>query len=451
MKNGVTIDSPNHNLEVQFYLSRKNAQAQYCVYYDKRKIIDTSLMGLVVKEGKILGEDVTVAGVKRSSFSGSWKPLYGERNEYPAHYNQAVVTLSDHKTGEPSLIITFRCYNEGVAFRYTVPAKDSLQTTTIAKELTEFSFPGPARAWISHSSQGAIYETPVDSMKGACERPVLIREDTVTWLALGEAEQVNFAWMKFIRSGESNYTLGASLDGEVQKQGTFSTPWRYIMAAGKPGKLLAHNYLLLNLNNPDQLKQTDWIKPGKVIREVTLTTRGALACIDFAARHKLQYILFDAGWYGAENSDTSDATRVAVDPARSRGPLDMQKVIHDGESKGIGVILYVNHIALEKQLDTLLPLYASWGIKGVKFGFVNVGTQKDNTWLMAAVRKAAEYHLMVDIHDDYRPTGYSRTYPNLMTQEGVRGDEESPPNDMVLKTLFTRMIAGAADQTNCYF
>jgi alpha-glucosidase len=129
----------------------------------------------------------------------------------------------------------------------------------------------------------------------------------------------------------------------------------------------------------------------------------------------------------------------------------MQKVIHYGESKGIGVILYVNHIALEKQLDTLLPLYASWGIKGVKFGFVHVGSQQANTWLMEAVRKAAKYHLMVDIHDEYRPTGYSRTYPNLLTQEGVRGDEESPKNDVVLRTLFTRMIAGAADQTNCYF
>jgi alpha-glucosidase len=96
-------------------------------------------------------------------------------------------------------------------------------------------------------------------------------------------------------------------------------------------------------------------------------------------------------------------------------------------------------------------LFRSWGIKGVKYGFVNVGPQEWTTWLHDAVRKAADHQLMVDIHDEYRPTGYSRTYPNLMTQEGIRGDEESPDNAMVLKTVFTRMIAGAGDHTNCYF
>jgi alpha-glucosidase len=102
-------------------------------------------------------------------------------------------------------------------------------------------------------------------------------------------------------------------------------------------------------------------------------------------------------------------------------------------------------------LDDILPLFRSWGIKGVKYGFVNVGPQEWTTWLHDAVRKAADHQLMVDIHDEYRPTGYSRTYPNLMTQEGIRGDEESPDNTMVLKTIFTRMIAGAGDHTNCYF
>jgi alpha-glucosidase len=160
---------------------------------------------------------------------------------------------------------------------------------------------------------------------------------------------------------------------------------------------------------------------------------------------------FDAGWYGHEYDEDSDATTISVDPKRSKGPLDLHEIISYAESKGIGIILYVNRRALEKQLDEVLPLYRSWGIKGVKYGFVNVGSQEWTTWLHDAVRKAAENQLMVDIHDEYRPTGYSRTYPNLMTQEGIRGDEESPDNVMVLKTLFTRMIAGAGDHTNCYF
>ncbi|MCH5374059.1 MAG: glycoside hydrolase family 97 catalytic domain-containing protein, partial [Planctomycetes bacterium] len=97
------------------------------------------------------------------------------------------------------------------------------------------------------------------------------------------------------------------------------------------------------------------------------------------------------------------------------------------------------------------PLYQSWGVKGVKYGFVNVGTQPWTAWLHDAVRRAAEHRLMVDIHDEYRPTGYSRTYPNLMTQEGIGGDETSPTNDQTLTILFTRMLAGAADNTICYY
>ena len=165
----------------------------------------------------------------------------------------------------------------------------------------------------------------------------------------------------------------------------------------------------------------------------------------------MQYVEFDAGWYGNEYDNSSDASTVTVDSKRSPGPLDLQKVVDYGKKKGVGVILYVNRRALEKQLDELLPLYKSWGIAGLKYGFVNVGPQKWTTWLHDAVRKAADYNLMVDIHDEYRPTGYSRTYPNLMTQEGIRGDEESPTTEHSLITAFTRMIAGAGDNTNCYF
>ncbi|RYF25185.1 MAG: alpha-glucosidase, partial [Flavobacteriales bacterium] len=143
--------------------------------------------------------------------------------------------------------------------------------------------------------------------------------------------------------------------------------------------------------------------------------------------------------------------RVMIDPARSKGPLDLQKVIAYAKTKDIGILLYVNRRALERQLDTLLPLYKKWGIKGIKFGFVQVGSQKWTNWLHEAVRKCAEFEMLVDVHDEYRPTGYNRTYPNLMTQEGIRGDEESPTNETILTTLFTRMIAGAGDQTNAYF
>jgi alpha-glucosidase len=210
---------------------------------------------------------------------------------------------------------------------------------------------------------------------------------------------------------------------------------------------LENNSILLNLNDSCALVDTSWIKPGKVIREVTLTTVGGKACVDFAVKYGLQYVLFDAGWYGRERDPKSDARCVSVGTS-----LDLPEVIGYGKERGIGVILYVNHIAAERQLDEILPLYRKWGVKGVKYGFVNVGAQQWTSWLHMAIRKAAENQLMVDVHDEYRPTGYTRTYPNLMTVEGIGGDEVSDrTNEQSIIAQFTRFLAGPADNTICYY
>lgn len=154
----------------------------------------------------------------------------------------------------------------------------------------------------------------------------------------------------------------------------------------------------------------------------------------------------DAGWYGPEMKMSSDATTVSPDK-----DLDISALCKYAESRGIGLMVYVNQRALVQQLDSLLPLYKKWGLKGIKFGFVQIGNQHWSTWLHDAVRKCAEYEMMVDIHDEYRPTGFSRTYPNLMTQEGIRGNEEMP--DATHNTIlpYTRFLAGAGDYTLCYF
>jgi len=222
--------------------------------------------------------------------------------------------------------------------------------------------------------------------------------------------------------------------------------------AEKPGQLLENDDIILNLNPPCEIANATWIRPGKVMREVTLSTKGAKELVDFAAQHNIGYIHFDAGWYGYEYTVESDATTVTVDPRRNPvNDLDMPGVIRYANDKGIGVFLYVNQRALYKQLDQLLPLYKKWGIRGLKFGFVHVGSHRWTTWMHDAVKKCAGYNLMVDIHDEYRPTGFSRTYPNLMTQEGICGNEEMP--DATHNTIlpFTRFIAGAADYTFCYY
>ncbi len=446
---GYSLASPDKKYLVTVGVNAPG-QLQYQISYEKKTIITPSSLNLAIGDNLLTGSHVSIISKKDTTVDYTWKPVYGERNMYRNHYRQMTVFLQGQQGC--MLQVVFRAYNEGIAFKYIISGSDKHQDTlTIHKELTAFSLPGDAEAWVTYSAQGVYKKMPVEKIEHPAERPLVIQEDNGLYLAIGEAALIDYTRMRLMLSPDKKNTLVSVLSGEVRLPLPAATPWRFVMAYTSPGQLVAHNYLLLNLNKPRALNDVSWIKPGKVIREVTLTSQGGKACIDFAAKHNLQYIEYDAGWYGPEYKDTSDATTVTLDPRRSKGPLDLKEVIRYGREKGIGIILYVNRRALEKQLDEILPLYQSWGIKGVKYGFVRVGSQRWTSWLHEAIRKAARHHLMVDIHDEFRPTGYTRTYPNFMTCEGIRGDEESPSNTHTLITMFTRMIAGPADNTVCYY
>jgi alpha-glucosidase len=444
----IQIKSPDGKITVTVGTGDSSA-VLYSVAIDDSIIIQNSRMGFLLGEGQEVGKNLEIISFSEMEVNQSWKPVYGERSEIKDRFNEAKIQLNEKSSLGRAFEITFRVYNEGVAFNYTFSAQSENESLHIQKELTEFRLTRNFECWASERAQSEIRKIQVNSIEKPVERPLVV--EAGNWLlAFGEAKLVDFARMKLL-AGENEISLVASLDGEAIVKLPYTTPWRTIMIGKSAGELLENNYFYENLNDPCAIEDVSWIKPGKVIREVTLTTQGGLACVDFAAENGLQYVEFDAGWYGNEYDDTSDATTITVDPKRSPGPLDLHQVIEYAETKGIGIILYVNRRALEKQIDEILPLYKSWGIKGVKYGFVQVGSQEWTNWLHEAVKKAAENKLMVDIHDEYRPTGFSRTYPNLLTQEGIRGDEESPSNEHTLITLFTRMLAGAGDNTNCYY
>lgn len=442
-KTNVICSSPNEDY-IMSIETNDQFGLSYSLSYLGEKVIDKATLGFEFQDGSNNKQEFEILDVVNNSVNSSWKPVYGERSEYPDVYNEMLISFKSEKLFR----LRVRSYNEGVAFRYEF-VKGNVK---IDNELTEFGLPANASTWSSISAQKKIIKSPISTIDDtAIERPLLVEIHDSLFVAIGEAALVDFARMKFIGKAAEPGTLVAELSSKVISKEPINTPWRFIMAGRKPGQILENNYLLLNLNAPNEINDVSWIKPGKVLREVTLTTQGGRACVDFAAKHNLQYVEFDAGWYGNEYDTASDATTITVDPRRSKGPLDLLGIIEYAKSKDIGIILYVNRRSLEKQLDDVLPLLKSWGVKGVKYGFVNVGSQQWTSWLHDAVRKAAKHELMIDIHDEYRPTGYSRTYPNLMTQEGIRGDEEAPPVSMVTKTIFTRMIAGAGDQTNCFF
>ena len=442
------LKSPDKNYRITVTVDDAG-KLTYSVTYKGTVVILPSSMGLMTEDSLMFGDNVSVISLDRKSHKGVWTPVYGERESYTDKYSQFVLKLNEIETGYNTTLF-FRAYNEGVAFRYRISNPNDSDTLRIKEELSEFALPGNTKAWVTVGAQGKISEMAVEELHQCAERPLVLQEESGMFVAIGEAAMVDFARMKFGKVDGRN-SLKACLAGSVKLPFPASTPWRFIMAGTKIGDILENNYLLQNLNKPNELSDVSWIKPGKVIREVTLTTQGGKACVDFAVKHNLQYVEFDAGWYGYEYNDSSDATTITLDPRRSKGPFDLHEIISYGKEKNIGVILYVNRRAMLKQLDDILPLYEKWGVKGVKYGFVGVGSQYWTDWLHDAIRKAAEHNLMVDVHDEYRPTGYERTYPNFMTCEGIRGDEESPSNEHTLKTMFTRTIAGAADNTVCYF
>ncbi|HEX3600598.1 MAG TPA: glycoside hydrolase family 97 N-terminal domain-containing protein [Lacipirellulaceae bacterium] len=448
-----TVESPNGRVRLDVKLLQRDSHAvvAYSIRFDDTLVIAESTIGFTPEDGVVIGDRLEqTAEPKRQSHSDEWRPVYGERSIVRDIYNELTLTLRD-SAAKCGMTLVFRCYDAGAAFQATLRPEVPKQGLAIKDENSEFCFLSDHVAWCTNSAQGKYESRRISEIRGEVERPLVVQVDGKKYVAIGEAGLVNYARMRLIRDPLASLCLCSKLSSAVKSEGELTTPWRVVMVASTPGELLTQNDIFLNLNKPRELKDTSWIKPGKVIRDTTLSNKGAKACIDFAASNNLQFIEFDAGWYGPERNDGSDATNITFDPGRKSGPFNLPGIIDYANHHDIGVILYVNQLALEKQLDDILPLYQKLGIAGVKFGFVQVGSQEWTAWLHEAVRKAADHRLMVDIHDEYRPTGYSRTYPNLMTQEGVRGDEASPSSEHELTTLFTRYLAGAADHTVCYF
>lgn len=421
---------------VHLVVKREDGRLSYAVNYGRRPMVLDSTLALEGWEpGRYLGSG------ERTSLS-IWRPLYGERAAIPDNFRE--LTLHFER-----LTLTFRAYEEGVAFRYRLEGKGAFE---FAAEHSEFRFPAGAMAWEEHGTEGEYFRVPAARIKDNCERPLTVDTNNGLWLSLAEAAQTNYPRMLL---GARDGAVVTQLDGNIKGMLPFETPWRVLVLGRRPGDLLERNYLILNLSAPQALADSSWIKPGKVIREVTLSTRGGKAAVDFAATRGLQYIEYDAGWYGHEYDEEADARTVEPDPKRiagipDHGGLDLEEVIRYAKQKGIGVILYVNRRELERRMDELFPLYRKWGVAGVKFGFVNVQGQQWAAWLTEAIRKAAAHQLMVDVHDSYRPSGLTRTWPNLMTVEGVRGNEHMPTASHNTTLPFTRAVAGPLDYTICW-
>lgn len=467
---GEVLSSPNG--KYLFVFSQKDGKLMYSLDYANKPVVEEgelgvnidnhlveSAMGIPVDTNRVWTKGMEVTSVERRSEDNTWKTVYGEYSQIRDHYNEMTIHLLKGGKHEGSgtaydkrqqylLDIIVRAYDEGVAIRYHFPEATNGLFMHITEDLTSFRFAPGAEAyhyaWAqAHANKVKLLKSEA-AWKDEAERPLTLQLANGLYAAIGEAALTDFVRGKLKLKADNELQMAMFDSADIIT--AYDMPWRFIMVGEKAIDLINNKQMVLNLNAPCQISDTSWIKPGKAFRVCRLDMKTCLAGVDFCVDRGLQYIELDAGWYGPEMKMSSSALKVL----ESRD-IDMPKLCAYAKSKGIGVWVYVNQRALYQELDQLLPLYEKWGISGIKFGFVQIGSQDWTTWLHQAVRKCADHHIMVDIHDEYRPTGWSRTYPNLMTQEGIGGNEEMPDAEHNTILPFTRFLCGPADYTPCYF
>ena len=455
-----------------FVFEQKDGRLTYRLDYAAKQVIEEgelgvnidnhlveSAMGIPVDNSNVWTNGMEVASVDRRSEDNTWKPVYGEYAQIRDRYNEMTIHLlkggkhqgasnAYDKRQQYLLDIIVRAYDEGVAIRYYFPEATNGLFMHITDDLTSFRFAPGAEAyhyaWAqSHANKVKLLKSEA-AWKEEAERPLTMHLSNGLYAAIGEAALSDFVRGKLKLKADNELQMALFHPADIIT--AYDMPWRFIMVGEKAIDLINNKQMVLNLNAPCQIQDTSWIKPGKAFRVCRLDMKTCMEGVDFCVDRGLQYIELDAGWYGPEMKMSSSALKVL-----ETRDIDMPKLCQYAKSKGIGVWVYVNQRALYQELDQLLPLYEKWGISGIKFGFVQIGSQEWTTWLHNAVKKCADHHIMVDIHDEYRPTGWSRTYPNLMTQEGIGGNEEMPDAEYNTILPFTRFLCGPADYTPCYF
>ena len=435
----VKLASPDGKTRVDVTVTA-DKQLGYRLVVNQTAVVDWSVLGLQLRSGSI-GTDASIVTSSTRTVKETIAWPLGENDRI---LNQFTETTVSCRSGATPFQVIFRLYNNSLAFRYVLTQPAGV----ISRELTTFRFTGPFTLY-QYNEETVFTPTPIDAFSKTSDFPTTLTNGKL-FVSVGEAANLSYT-KAVLEKGTTPNTLAVSFKKDyrdlnkpdsVQTGDRFTSPWRTVSVSPTAIGLHAFSDLALRLSPPPAGGIPSWVKPGKLIRSY-LTTQNGIDCIDFARKHNLQYIMFDAGWYGAEFRGSSDPTKVIE-------AIDMPKVIRCGKQNGIGVILYVNRVALRAKLDSILPLYQQWGVAGLKFGFVDGVSQEGIQWLAQALPKVQAHGFILDIHDNYKPTGLSRTYPNLLTQEGIRGNENNPDAYHNTVLPFTRFLAGAADYTFCY-
>lgn len=417
-----SISSPDKNITLT--TKATDGQLHYSVTYNGQEIIADSRLGMILKgkEATFAGKlDVTAA--ETSSFDQTWKPVWGDFSQYRNHYNELTLDLTETTTEKLTMKVILRAYDDGVAFRYSFPEQAGLKKVNVQKELSEVSIVSKdPTAWYPAGSTMLKNNIKMDNLTGKSATPFTIEVSKECYVSLHEASVVNSSDAK-LQLGSDQRTL--TYEAIMNRPAGAITAWRTITIAKNAGGLIESS-LIPNLNKPNTVKDTSWIKPGVSLWDwrnhggkaddgfvYGINTESYIRYIDFAHKHGLAYVLIDAEWYGPERD-------VKSDPATYEHEVDIPKICAHAATKGVGMWLYVNDKALKNfDIDKTLSTYKTWGIKGIKHGFLGGGRQDRNEFSVHVLEKCAQHQIMYVLHEPNKPTGLTRQYPHYMSSEYV--------------------------------
>ena len=434
-------------------------------------IVKLSNISLETSKTNLSDAPLKLKKINRTSVNEIVKPEIREKAETLVNaYNEMEIRFSSNHA------VTFRLFNEGLAYRLSTSLKDTL---TIYRENLNINFEAADMArFQSTPTYNSSYETPYEHLlvsgieKGKlCSLPLLVEKPNGTFVMISEADLYNYPglWLKgtgqaMLSVSNPPYPKTLSNKGSLYEQGqvsesqnyiakvegTRSFPWRIIAVADNERDLVANNMVYL-LSSLSEIEEISWIRPGVVMFDwwgknniygvdfkAGINTETAKYYIDFCAEHRFRYFLFDDGWCLKQD---------LLNPVPG---LNMTDVISYAESKGVDVMVWVLWKSLQDQWDDAFSLFKKWGIKGIKIDFMNRDDQPMVEFYEAAARKAADQKMIVDFHGAYKPCGLSRKFPNVLTREALIEFEyngwtsyDNPVHHNLLP--YIRMFAGPMD------
>ena len=467
-----TLSSPNRKIQATIL---QEASISFELAHEGRLVLTDVAIGMDFGKGfRPNSVDQLQEAREASQVETREMVIPNKRRTTTYSYNELVLAFKDME-------VAFRLSDEGLAYRFvTLKGKKSTQVFDEKLDITfpekSWSYFPKEKSLYSHYEQHYKYQ-PLDSVPTAdfCALPVRFNVPGEVGVLITEADQFDYPGLFLekntsggFKSKFSKYVLETSplpsrpdryeviekeADYIAQITGKRSYPWRVFMVSDDDRDFV-QNDLVMKLSRTSQISETSWIKPGKIAWdwynannlygvdfESGINNDTYKYYIDFASKYGLEYVILDEGW-----------TKTTTDVMASTPGIDIPELVAYAKSKNVDLILWLLWHPLDKQMDEILKLYSTWGVKGIKVDFMQRADQYMVSSYEQIAKTASKYKLLVDFHGAFKPAGLRSAYPNVMTYEGVMGNENNkwgklitPEHNVTLP--FTRMVAGPMDYT----